>query len=719
MKTTTLEELAYRIKEAKTNNLPKPIVFLGAGASKTGGIPLAGEIASHILKTYPTNPKIANLNVDNRKYSQLMDCLTPYERNELLKVYIDEAKINVTHIYLAQLIANDYIDYVLTVNFDNLMLRALALYNIFPPTYDLAILKDLTTTTFKEKSVVYLHGQHHGLWLLNTQEEMNKVKDYVPPILNKIANQRLWIFIGYSGGDPIFPHIVNLGRFDNGLYWITYRDHDPDIEVCMQLLDKPNTNTYVLKGYDSDSFMLKLSNELNQPQPVVVEKPFTALIDQLNNIVDIDDQEHFKGVKERLEISKNNVYQAIDIFEEGKKTITVDIENELVINQLKKKIIDKISNEDYLEEEIIILEKEIEKLNNPELNNLMADLYNGWGNFLSEYALQKSDEEKFEESIEKYRKALSISPHNGHYLYNLATTLLELAGLKKDESIYLESINNFKNANLFVKEDVALLSNWGNAVAGLAILKKDNVLFEEALSLYKKVSSIDSSHLNTLISWGATLLDYAELTSDNAFFKQSIEKSYSALNIDKDNEVALNNLGFALIKLYENEGNEINLREGNKIFQELTTIYPDNMRGYYNWATSLIYLAKQKNNKELYEKSKDILYKALEIDPHSILVLGNLSYVLLVLFKNTPDNLMNLSEAIRISTKLHSLNGFSYNLACAYALSKNKIQSLSYLQKSLESKEITSTHVKEDEDFKEFWNDLDFVDLLSKYESKV
>ena len=38
MKDSTIESLAYRIKHAKENNQPKPIVFLGAGASKTGGI---------------------------------------------------------------------------------------------------------------------------------------------------------------------------------------------------------------------------------------------------------------------------------------------------------------------------------------------------------------------------------------------------------------------------------------------------------------------------------------------------------------------------------------------------------------------------------------------------------------------------------------------------------------------------------------------------------
>ena len=130
-----------------------------------------------------------------------MGCLQPYDRDELLKGYIDNAKINVTHIYLAQLLFNGYVDYVLTVNFDNLMLRALSLFNVFPSTYDMAILKDLTTTKFKEKSIVYLHGQHHGVWLLNTDEEMKKVSTTVPRIFDSIKNKRPWVFIGYSGKD--------------------------------------------------------------------------------------------------------------------------------------------------------------------------------------------------------------------------------------------------------------------------------------------------------------------------------------------------------------------------------------------------------------------------------------------------------------------------------------------------------------------------------------
>jgi len=322
MKTITIEELAYLMKQSKHECEPQPIFFLGAGASKSGNIPLAQEIVKDILTKYPDSPFINKLGESERTYSKLMECLQPNQRNTLLKNYIDNAKINVTHIYLAQLLNNGFVDYILTVNFDNLMLRALSLYNEFPATYDMAILKDLTTTTFKEHSVVYLHGQHHGLWLLNTDDEMGKVKSTLPRIFDSIKNKRPWVLIGYSGSDPVFEYIKNLGRFDNGLYWVGYKENEPLANV-KEFLNSVNTNAYYIKGYDSDSFMLKLNESLGLGQPQIIDKPFSSLKVMLEGINDINEEDHFKGVKERLEIAKKDIENSTRQFE-MKETIKIE-----------------------------------------------------------------------------------------------------------------------------------------------------------------------------------------------------------------------------------------------------------------------------------------------------------------------------------------------------------------------------------------------------------
>ncbi len=78
MKTATIEELAYLME--KTGEHPKSIFFLGAGAFKTGNIPLASEITTDIVENYADNPRIKQLADKNKTYPNLMDCLIPDER---------------------------------------------------------------------------------------------------------------------------------------------------------------------------------------------------------------------------------------------------------------------------------------------------------------------------------------------------------------------------------------------------------------------------------------------------------------------------------------------------------------------------------------------------------------------------------------------------------------------------------------------------------------
>ncbi|MFY4842710.1 TPR end-of-group domain-containing protein [Aliarcobacter butzleri] len=535
MRKADIEDLAYLIKNSKE----KPIVFLGAGASITGNIPIAKTIVEDILKKYKDNPRVRK---DTKKtYKSLMDCLLPNERNTLLKGYIDDAKINVTHIYLAQFIKNELIDYVLTVNFDNLMLRALALYNIYPPTYDMAILKDITTSTFPTKSIVYLHGQHHGLWLLNTEEELKKVKEVIPPILNSIKD-RPWIFIGYSANDQIFDHIAELGRFDKGLYWVTRKETSISDKVRKKLLDKDNTNSFLIEGYDSDSFILELNTKLELEQPEILEKPFSYLKNCLDNIVDIQDEEHFKGIKERLEIIKTQVNKSIDTYENKDKE-----------NNLIKEIIDLRLKENFDEKRINELYQESEKLKSQKLKNSLSELYYDWGTALHTLAKDKNDnEDLYNQAFSKYETASKLNP--------------------KDEDI---------------------LNNWGNALSNLAKAKDNNEdLYNQALIKYEIASKLNP----------------------------------------KDNFI------------------------------------------FYNWGNALSMLAKAKNNDEnLYIEAFEKLTKAVE------------------------------------------LGSSVYNLACFHSIRKNKKEAFELLEKAIENKEISISHILDDEDWDNFKEDEDFKKLIKKY----
>ncbi|NQU53605.1 MAG: SIR2 family protein [Bacteroidetes bacterium] len=538
MKTATIEELGYIIKQAKKNNQNKPIFFLGAGASKTGDIPLAKDIIADILEKYADAPAIKKLKEDEISYSKLMECLQPNERDVLLKGYIDKAKINVTHIYLAQLIKNDFVDYVLTVNFDNLMLRALALFNEFPSTYDMAILNDIPTTAFNKKSVVYLHGQHHGLWLLNTEDEMDKVKNTVPSIFDSIKNKRPWVFIGYSGDDPIFDHVKNIARFDNGLYWVTYKDNDPSKRV-QDFLKTRNKNAFIIKGFDSDAFMLKLNNELELEQPEIIGKPFTSIKEMLNNIVDINDDEHFKGVKERLEISKNQVETAIQQFEKGKVESTKNIKKSSEVDLLKKEIIDLLVKEDYENENIERIENVATQLNNNEINSLLADLFFNWGTDLGKLAETKEENEKdqlYHQAFEKFQRAVEIKPDYHDAFFNWGTDLGNLAdtkeGKEKDQ-LYHQAFEKFQRA-VEIKPDMhKAFSNWGTDLGNLAETKEGKEkeqLYHQAFEKYQRAVELGGEVYN--LSCGYAL----KKDKENALFYLNMSLEKKEITVDFVNE---------------------------------------------------------------------------------------------------------------------------------------------------------------------------------------
>jgi tetratricopeptide (TPR) repeat protein len=624
MKASSIEELAYQIKQAREENLPKPIVFLGAGASKTGGIPLAGEIIKDIQTRYGNNPKVKMLKPEEHTYPKLMECLTPNERNKLLKSYIDRAKINVTHIYLAQLLNKGFIDYVLTVNFDNLMLRAMALYNDFPPTYDMAILKDLTTTNFKEKSVLYLHGQHHGLWLLNTEEEMNKVSGIIPPILNKIANERPWIFIGYSGEDPIFDHIVRLGRFDNGLYWITYYDNKPSDDVCRNLLEKENTNAYLIKGYDADSFMLKLNQELGLHQPQILDKPFTSLKTSIENFVDIDDKDHFKGVKERLEIVKREVQRAIDQFEEGKIETAEVLKKEADISLLKKQIIDEILKGEYNDNFIHRLDAEVNQTDSTELSNLMAELYLGWGNKYYNNNRDGVDTVPFELSIEKYRRSAEWNPGYDLAYCNWGLALSAIGRIHKtDSSFYKQAIEKFSKAIELVSDNNFAYSNWGRSLFSIAKIEQDEAIYRESFEKFQKAVELKATDDYSYSLWGEALSNLAKLKTDETLYRECFEKFQKAAELNPGDPFTYSNWAIAVHNLAKQIDDEALYNQSFELYQKVMDLTPSDFITMSNYALAIHDLALLKKDPELYRQSFEKYAKAIELNAEDSLTYLN------------------------------------------------------------------------------------------------
>jgi hypothetical protein len=106
-----------------------------------------------------------------------------------------------------------------------------------------------------DKAIFHLHGQRGGFVLLNTEEECNKLSNHLKPVFQDSEQGHMWIVIGYSGeNDPVFDRLVEIKRFDYGLYWIGYKDSEPSEHLMKRLLIE-GKDAYFVKGYDADSFL--------------------------------------------------------------------------------------------------------------------------------------------------------------------------------------------------------------------------------------------------------------------------------------------------------------------------------------------------------------------------------------------------------------------------------------------------------------------------------
>ncbi len=138
--------------------------------------------------------------------------------------YVDKAQINWAHLCMALLMQSGYVDRVLTTNFDLLVVRACAVLGVFPAVYDFATSQLLKRADIPGQAVFYLHGQRTGFVLMNTDEDMNKHAKLLGPVFDDAGSGRVWVVVGYSGeNDPVFGHLAEVQRFDNGLFWIGYQ----------------------------------------------------------------------------------------------------------------------------------------------------------------------------------------------------------------------------------------------------------------------------------------------------------------------------------------------------------------------------------------------------------------------------------------------------------------------------------------------------------------
>lgn len=266
---SSIGHIVDALREAKEDPNIGCSLLIGAGCSVSAGIPTGQGFVDIIKKKWRNNYDKA----PKKTYPHCMAKLSSGFQRKLIQDKIKDAKINWAHICIAVLLKENYIDRVLTTNFDPLISRACSLLGEFPAVYDFAASQTFKPEHVPNKAIFHLHGQHTGFVMLHDDEETRKFSEGLGPVFKDASRGRLWIVVGYSGeNDPVFEdHLSEVDSFDYNLYWVGYKDSPTPDHVQKKLLQK-GKNAYHISGHDADSFFIELTQELGNIFPPKTHK---------------------------------------------------------------------------------------------------------------------------------------------------------------------------------------------------------------------------------------------------------------------------------------------------------------------------------------------------------------------------------------------------------------------------------------------------------------
>ncbi|SNR99386.1 SIR2 family protein [Hymenobacter mucosus] len=244
-------------------NTPKPIFLLGAGASVTSGIPLAGDIVSKASKwAYarqngkdPDDPRITRSDWlpwlrDTQawfKEDVSMGELFPYAVESLLqpqtarkqfwvKILNPDMRVSIGYLRLAELMHLSRISTVLTTNFDECIGKArneinqpaMIDYVRTAPEY----VKISATPPFPVS--VFLHGDVNNYSDRNVIEEIERMDEELVQTLVPLLKDHPLVVVGYRGGEAsIMEHLLisnaqRANNYKNGIYWCLRKGEKPE-----------------------------------------------------------------------------------------------------------------------------------------------------------------------------------------------------------------------------------------------------------------------------------------------------------------------------------------------------------------------------------------------------------------------------------------------------------------------------------------------------------
>ncbi|PIQ97456.1 MAG: hypothetical protein COV67_04225 [Nitrospinae bacterium CG11_big_fil_rev_8_21_14_0_20_56_8] len=299
------------------------VFLIGAGCSKSTGIPLAVEISQRIcidqakiiekdkfgpndgekaFEFLKTQKKIsAGLEIQNA-YPELFNKYysDPTLQHEVIQRAIEqgEGRINWAHLCLGELVHKRYVHTVLTTNFDLLVMEGIIRTGLIPVVADGVESLNRINGKPETPQVVHLHGSMHTYHVRNTVSEVLSPAEsvsYSSAMYSLLQNSSCFIVVGYAGGEEgIMNLLIQATQELQGktIFWVQYGSNPDRLsENAKKLMRNGGEGSGVLVGQDADDFFMKVMRGLGLGSPSWMKNPVAFLSGRAATIAEPEKQE--------------------------------------------------------------------------------------------------------------------------------------------------------------------------------------------------------------------------------------------------------------------------------------------------------------------------------------------------------------------------------------------------------------------------------------------
>lgn len=556
----SLEEVVSEIYEDvnKENCDSKYIFFLGAGSSKSSGIPLASELAKEWYKElkkqkikftkFIESNKLENIDEKNYNfgdiYFKVFETLFPshYDQQKEIQRITENKTPSLGYYVLSEVMQKAQFNVVITTNFDNLIQDAL-IYSgnkraLVITHQDLAKFIDRGNTPL----IIKIHGDAH-IHPFNNSKNTNEIPEELRISIQNLFTNAKVVFLGYKGNDKSISNLLEGCKRIDQVYW--FGSSTPLGSKLEKWWENLEVKTYV-KVRDFDKVMGLLESTFGFPKP-----DFQKRADELENSYKKALEEERKEIEDTEDktatdyflvgntyYKQNNYKMAI---EQYKRTIEMDSKYEQAYANwgLALHCLARIDDDENLYRE------SFEKFSNAlEINPKSDIVYNNWGSALTSYAKLKNNSEKlYKKAFEKFANAIKINPKYSSAYYNWGTAISDLADINNNQDLFKESFEKFASAIEINPQYTAVYYNWGKALCTLAKHKNnDETLYEESYNKLKRAMDLGASPYNLACLYAlrkdkVNALKYLEISLDNERIKSSFvleDEDWSSFKKDKE-----------------------------------------------------------------------------------------------------------------------------------------------------------------------------------------